>query len=149
MRDFAAFCTGMAAARSAADQKGSRAPMDSTLLISLSHQIASYRSMDVIANNIANVSTPAFQREEATFQEFVVNVPPAEGQVGTQSLSFVKDTGMVRDLSEGRLDTTGAPFDIAIHGKGYFVVQTENGERYTRNGHFTLNEAGQIVTSNG
>ena len=123
--------------------------MDSTLLISLSHQIASYRSMDVIANNIANVSTPAFQREEATFQEFVVNVPPAEGQVGTQSLSFVKDTGMVRDVSEGRLDTTGAPFDVAIHGKGYFVVQTENGERYTRNGHFTLNEAGQIVTSNG
>jgi flagellar basal-body rod protein FlgF len=123
--------------------------MDNTLLISLSHQIASYRSMDVIANNIANVSTPAFQREEPTFQEFVVNVTPAEGQVGPQTLSFVKDTGLVRDLSEGRLETTGAPFDMAIHGKGYFVVQTANGDRYTRDGHFTLNEAGQIVTSNG
>lgn len=123
--------------------------MDNTLLISLSHQIASYRSMDAIANNIANVSTPAYQREEPTFQEYVVNVQPAEGQVGLQSLSFVQDTGLVRDLSEGRLETTGATFDMAIHGKGYFVVQTENGERYTRDGHFTLNDAGQIVTSNG
>ncbi|HEY0302310.1 MAG TPA: flagellar basal-body rod protein FlgF [Rhizomicrobium sp.] len=123
--------------------------MDNSLLISLSHQIASYRSMDVIANNLANVSTPAFQREEPTFQEYVVTVPPAEGRGGPQRLSFVQDTGVVRDLSEGHLDTTNAPFDLAIHGKGYFAVQTPNGERYTRNGHFGLNEAGQLVTSNG
>ena len=123
--------------------------MDNALLISLSHQIASYRSMDVIANNIANVSTPAFQREEPTFQEYVSRVPPAEGQSGTQSLSFVQDSGIVRDLSEGRMENTGAPFDLAIHGKGYFVVQTPTGERYTRAGHFTLNDGGQLVTSNG
>ncbi|MGZ6021200.1 MAG: flagellar basal-body rod protein FlgF [Rhizomicrobium sp.] len=123
--------------------------MDSTLLISLSHQLASSRSMDVIANNLANVSTPAFQREEPTFQEYVVNVQPVEGQSGPQQLSFVQDTGLVRDLSEGRMDTTGAPFDLAIHGKGFFVVQTANGDRYTRNGHFSLDSSGQIVTSNG
>src|ERR1700754_564269 len=105
--------------------------MDNALLISLSHQIASYRSMDVIANNLANVSTPAFQREEPTFQEYVMNVPPAEGQSGIQSLSFVQDAGIVRDLSEGRLENTGGQFDFAIHGKGYFAVQTPNGERYT------------------
>jgi flagellar basal-body rod protein FlgF len=79
----------------------------------------------------------------------VTEVLPAEGQSGPQQLSFVQDAGVVRDLSEGRLDTTGAPFDIAIHGKGYFVVQTPNGERYTRNGHFALDDGGQIVTSNG
>ena len=118
--------------------------MDNSLLISLSHQIASYRSMDVIANNLANVSTPAYQREEPTFNEYVANVRPAEGQTGTQTLSFVQDAGIVRDLSEGHLNTTNAPFDMAIHGKGYFVVQTPNGERYTRNGHFTLDNAGQI-----
>jgi len=123
--------------------------MDNSLLISLSHQIASYRSMDVIANNLANVSTPAYQREEPTFNEYVANVRPAEGQTGTQTLSFVQDAGIVRDLSEGHLNTTNAPFDMAIHGKGYFVVQTPNGERYTRNGHFTLDNAGQITTSNG
>lgn len=123
--------------------------MDNSLLISLSHQLASYRSMDVIANNLANVSTPAFQREEPTFQEYVTQVPPAEGQTGIQTLSFVQDAGVVRDLSEGHLDTTNAPFDLAIHGQGYFVVQTSGGERYTRNGHFTLDASGQIVTSNG
>jgi flagellar basal-body rod protein FlgF len=123
--------------------------MDNALLISLSHQIASYRSMDVIANNLANVSTPAFQREEPTFQEYVTQVRPAEGQSGMQSLSFVQDAGIVRDLSEGRMETTNAPFDFAIHGKGYFAVQTPAGERYTRAGHFTLNDGGQLVTSNG
>ncbi len=123
--------------------------MDNSLLISLSHQIASYRSMDVIANNLANVSTPAYQREEPTFSEYVASVRPAEGQSGPQAISFVQDAGIVRDLSEGHLNTTGAPFDMAIHGKGYFAVQTPNGERYTRNGHFTLDNSGQIVTSNG
>lgn len=123
--------------------------MDNSLLISLSHQIASYHSMDVIANNLANVSTPAYQREEPTFQEYVVNVKPAEGQTGRQQLSFVQDTGVVRDLSEGKLETTNAPFDVAIHGKGYFAIQTANGERYTRDGHFSLDAAGQIVTSSG
>ncbi|MEI9996369.1 MAG: flagellar basal-body rod protein FlgF [Rhizomicrobium sp.] len=132
------------------DQKGLKGPdMDNSLLISLSHQIAAYRSMDVIANNIANVSTPAFRREEPSFQEYLAHVPPAEGQSGTQTLSFVQDSGVVRDMSEGRLETTGAPFDMAIHGKGYFVVQTPTGERYTRNGHFGLDASGQIVTSNG
>ena len=123
--------------------------MDNSLLISLSHQIASLRSMDVIANNIANVSTTGFQRDEPTFQEYVVNVAPAEGEVGLQSLSFVEDKGLVRDLSEGPFDPTGATFDVAVHGKGYFIIQTSAGERYTRNGHFSLNELGQLVTSNG
>jgi flagellar basal-body rod protein FlgF len=123
--------------------------MDNSLLISLSHQIAAYRSMDVIANNLANASTPAFQREEPTFEQYVVNVPPAEGQSGNQALSFVQDTGVVRDMSEGQLTTTNAPYDLAIHGKGYFVVQTAAGNRYTRDGHFTLDPSGQIVTSNG
>jgi flagellar basal-body rod protein FlgF len=125
------------------------APMENSLLISLSHQVAAYRSMDLIANNLANVSTPAYQREAPSFNEFITRVRPAEGQVGLQSLSFVADGGVVRDLSEGRLENTNAPFDFAIHGKGYFAVQTANGERYTRNGHFSLDSSGQIVTSNG
>ncbi len=123
--------------------------MDNSLLVSLSQQIAAYRSMDVIANNLANVSTPAFQREEPTFQQYVTTLPPEEGSTTPQTMTFVQDSGTVRDLSEGRLDTTGAPYDLAIHGKGYFVVQTANGDRYTRNGHFSLDSSGQLVTSNG
>lgn len=123
--------------------------MDNALLVGLSQQLAAYRSMDAIANNIANLSTPGFRREEPTFQEYVAQLAPAEGENGTQSVSFVQDTGMARDMSEGPLHATDAPFDVAIHGKGYFVVQTANGERYTRNGHFSLDTEGQIVTDDG
>ena len=123
--------------------------MDNSLLVSLSQQLAAYRSIDVIANNLANASTPGFKREAAKFEEFVVQVRPAEDQVGPQSLSFVKDAGVLRDLAQGELRSTGAPFDFAINGKGFFTVQTPAGMRYTRDGHFTLDQNGQLVTSDG
>ncbi len=123
--------------------------MDNTLLVSLSHQLAAYRSMDVIANNLANADTPAFKREAASFQEYVANVQPAEGETGQQKVSFVKDMGTQRDLSQGHATVTNAPFDLAINGKGYFTVQTAAGDRYTRNGHFTLDGQGRIATQDG
>jgi flagellar basal-body rod protein FlgF len=123
--------------------------MDNSLLVSLSQQLAAYRSMDVIANNLANVSTPGFKRESAKFEEYVQQVQPSEGQTGMQSVSFVKDAGVSRDISQGNIQNTGAPFDMAINGNGYFVVQTPAGLRYTRDGHFTLDASGQIVNSNG
>lgn len=123
--------------------------MDNTLLVSLSQQLAAYRSMDVIANNLANLSTPAYKRESVKFEQYVQQVRPAEGQTGPQTISFVKDAGVVRDLSEGQLETTNAPFDLAINGKGYFVVQTAAGNRYTRDGHLTLNGDGELVTDSG
>src|ERR1700712_4040261 len=123
--------------------------MDNSLLVSLSQQLAAYRSMDVIANNIANASTPGFKRETAKFEEYVTHVRPSETQKGPQALSFVKDAGVVRDVSQGEMNITGANLDFAINGKGFFAVQTPNGMRYTRDGHFSLNQDGQLVTSNG
>src|ERR1700678_3879861 len=61
-------------------------PMDNSLLVSLSQQLAAYRAMDVIANNLANVSTPGFKREAAKFEEFVAHMRPAEEQKGPQSV---------------------------------------------------------------
>jgi flagellar basal-body rod protein FlgF len=123
--------------------------MDSTLLISLSHQIAAYRSMDVIANNIANASTPAYKRESMKFEEYVENSPPAEGEDAQTALSFVQDGGTMRDLREGPIEKTNAQFDLAINGPGYFTVKTANGDRYTRNGHFTLDSEGRVATQDG
>jgi flagellar basal-body rod protein FlgF len=123
--------------------------MDNASLVSLSYQLAAFRSMDAIANNLANVSTPGFKREDIKFEELLQHVQPAEDQSAPQTLSFVRDAGVNRDLSDGRLENTGAPFDIAINGKGFFAVQTAAGERYTRNGHFTLNADGIIVTEQG
>ncbi len=88
--------------------------MDNSLLVSLSHQLAAYRSMDVIANNIANASTPGYKRETAKFEEFVTYVRPSETQTGPQALSFVKDAGAVRDLGQGELNSTGATLDLVL-----------------------------------
>jgi flagellar basal-body rod protein FlgF len=125
--------------------------MDSTLLINLSYQMAAYRSMDVIANNIANVSTPAFKRESMKFEEYVDNAPPVEGgEDNARPLSFVQDAGIGRDLREGAIEKTGAPFDVAINGSGYFRVRNATGaDRYTRNGHFTLDSQGRLATQDG
>jgi flagellar basal-body rod protein FlgF len=123
--------------------------MDATLLVNLSQQMAAYRSMDVIANNLANVSTPAYKRESVLFQQYMQTVPPAEGQTGPQTITMVQDAGVLRDNNEGRIESTKAPFDLAINGKGYFTIQTPNGNRYSRNGHFTLDQQGQIVTEDG
>lgn len=123
--------------------------MDNSLLVSLSQQLAAYRAMDVIANNLANVSTPGFKREAAKFEEYVAMMRPAEGQVGMQAVSFVKDAGVIRDSGQGNIEQTGATYDLAINGNGYFAVQTPAGLRYTRDGHFSLDANGNLVTSQG
>lgn len=123
--------------------------MDNSLLVSLSQQLAAYRAMDVIANNLANASTPGFKREAAKFEEFISHMRPAEGQTGTQTVSFVKEAGILRDTSQGNIERTGAMYDMALSGKGFFVVQTPQGVRYTRDGHFNLDANGQIVTTDG
>jgi flagellar basal-body rod protein FlgF len=123
--------------------------MDNSLLVSLSQQLAAYRAMDVIANNLANVSTPGFKREAAKFEEYVQQEHPAEDQKGPQSISFVKDAGVMRDSAQGNIEKTGATYDLALNGNGYFQVQTAAGMRYTRDGHFSLDAGGNLVTSEG
>ena len=126
-----------------------RCVVDNSLLVSLSQQLAAYRAMDVIANNLANVSTPGFKREAAKFEQYLTQMRPAEGQKGMQSLSFVKDAGIFRDASQGNIEQTGATYDLALTGKGFFQVQTPQGMRYTRDGHFSLDGNGNMVTSEG
>jgi flagellar basal-body rod protein FlgF len=133
----------------AEDQKGPRRSMDNVSLLSLSYELAAHRSIDVIANNIANMSTPGYKRESVKFEEYLQQLRPTPDQKGSQSLSFVKDAGVTHDLSAGRMESTGSPFDLAIGGDGFFAIQTAAGERYTRNGHFTLNQDGIIVTEQG
>src|SRR6202012_5132660 len=105
--------------------------------------------MDVVANNIANMNTAGYKRESMQFSEYVAQVKPAEGEKGTQQISFVQDKGTVLDLTQGAMTHTGSQFDLAINGKGYFTVKTAAGNRYTRDGHFTLDGNGRVVTEAG
>ena len=117
--------------------------METPTYIGLSRQMVLSRQMDVVANNIANASTPGFKAEEVVMSEYKIQ---AERPV---KLSYVQDFATARDFRDGPLKATGNDLDLAIQGDGFFVVKTPDGNRYTRVGRFQLDKDGQIVTSQG
>ncbi|VAW00663.1 Flagellar basal-body rod protein FlgG [hydrothermal vent metagenome] len=123
--------------------------MDTTLSIALSHQVARRRQMDLIANNIANMSTTAFKRENVMFGEYLREAN-GKSPKSLRQISFVQDFGITRNMSDGKLETTGNKFDIALSGDGMFQVQKKNGDlAYTRNGHLALSDDYTLITSTG
>ena len=124
--------------------------MENALLIGLSRQMALSHELDVVANNIANVNTTGFKADNASFSEFLMTKARDNDFGGKDKrLSFVQDRNTWIDLSQGALERTGNPLDVAIDGKGYLTVQTPRGVRYTRNGSLSINATGQLVTSEG
>jgi flagellar basal-body rod protein FlgF len=117
--------------------------MSNTTYIALSGQMALRRQMEVLANNIANASTPAFKSEQMLFAEYLEKEPTE------RPLSFVQDIGTARDTRQGSLSKTGNSLDVGLQGDGYLAVQTPMGIRYTRNGHLQLDANGQLVTTEG
>jgi flagellar basal-body rod protein FlgF len=125
-------------------------PMQNALLIGLSRQVALERELDVVANNIANINTSGFKTDGAVFEEFVSPTARAENFLAAdRRVSFVHDRATWIDLSQGPLERTNNPLDIAVSGKGFLAVQTPGGERYTRNGALQINNNGELVTSEG
>lgn len=102
----------------------------------------------MVANNMANANTPAYKGEQMMFREYLVDTRSNDRAVGDK-LTFVQDYGVLRDTTEGPLTKTDNPFDVAIHGDGWFQIETEAGMRYSRNGHFRLDEGGMLVNSSG
>jgi len=117
--------------------------MNDASAIALSAQLAVLHQTDVIANNLANLSTTGFKGEHVLFSQFLTQTSD-----GTP-VSYVEEQGTARDPSQGPITTTGNPLDVAIRGDGYFTVESPLGPRYTRNGHFQLDSQGQIITSQG
>lgn len=122
--------------------------MESTAVIALSKQSVIRRKMSVIANNIANMNTTGFKAEKVMFVEYLARSRGGQS-IGGDKLSFVRDIATFRDLSEGSMKKTGNPLDLAISGKGFFIIGTGAGERYTRGGNLQLNSDGQLVTRKG
>ena len=123
--------------------------MENTLLVTMSRQMSLQRELDVVSNNVANINTSGFKRDNMLFNEYLS--PQARGQEGNflQPVSYVIDRSTVTDLSAGTNETTGGNLDFAVQGNGFFAVQTPQGERYTRAGSFTLNASGELVTQSG
>jgi len=122
--------------------------MENALLIGLSRQTALKRKMDVIANNLANMRTSGYKAESMQFEDYIPTKGEGDSANGFDGkLHFVQDVAVIRDYSEGSFTQTGNALDVAINGKGWLVVQTPDGERYTRHGNLKLNPNGTLVTS--
>ena len=102
---------------------------------------AAERRLETIATNLANVSVHGYKRRNTTAQSFETALRGRlERQVRTRTRV---------DYSQGPLKATGQPFDLALHGSGFFAVETPRGEAYTRGGRFHIDSAGVLQTPDG
>lgn len=121
--------------------------MDNSLMIGLQTQRVLQRRMDIAANNLANVATSGFKADGLVLEE--ADRTNAHAEENPRNIRFVRDIGLMRDMRQGPIAITGNPLDVAIEGDGFFMVQGPNGPLYTRDGAFSMNGAGQLVTSEG
>lgn len=120
---------------------------------------AQQTNMDVIANNLANVSTNGFKRQRAVFEDLLyqtIRQPGAQSSEqtnlpsGLQIGTGVRPVSTERLFSQGNLSQTSNSKDIAVKGEGFFQVQLPDGTTaYTRDGSFQVDQNGQLVTSSG
>ena len=123
--------------------------MENPTYIALSKLDAQQRTMDVIANNVANANTVGYKAERMQFSDFLVDQAGVSAPPGGRILSFAEDRATYRDQSAGSLSQTGNPLDLAIGGDGYFTLQTAAGPRLTRAGRFQLLTDGTITDASG
>lgn len=116
--------------------------MDNGIYIALSRQNALFRNMEVTANNLANATTSGYNAEKLLFENYLV-------KDNRRRDAYANDVTSYRDTSSGTIKTTGNPFDLAINGPGYFLVETPFGTRYTKNGNFQIDREGTLVTAQG
>ncbi len=129
-----------------------------------SAMMAKTQEMDIVANNLANVDKTAFKKQTAVFKAFpemllarmqddglvvlpigASDDPATIGRLGTG----VEVNEVFTQFEQGALKKSESHFDFALNGKGFFVIETPDGLRYTRNGNFTRNAEGYLVTHNG
>ena len=118
--------------------------MDNVGYIGLSRNAGLMREMNAIANNIANITTNGFRREGAVFAEHIKAIDN-----GDPSLSIATMSRRFIDLSAGDVSVTDNALDFAIEGDGFFLVEAENGQQLTRDGAFSTNAEGELITSTG
>lgn len=120
---------------------------------------AQQRNVDVIANNLANVNTTAFKKSQALFQDLLYQKIRSAGSAinadvqhptGIEVGLGVQNVSTRRLFGQGDIMNTDQPLDIMIRGDGFFQIDLGDGETgYTRDGSFTLDAEGNVVTQNG
>ncbi|MBN1114524.1 MAG: flagellar hook basal-body protein, partial [Oligoflexia bacterium] len=138
--------------------------MSKGIYTALSGAISQNQKLDVLSNNIANVDTVGFKKDEPVFKEYVtalekeetvIDVPRVEFKPSDfyhlhgNDKSFVSLDDVVTNHETGRFRRTGNTLDFALNGEGFFEVNTPLGLRYTRAGNFSLDPVGRLVTEDG
>ena len=133
--------------------------MDPALRAAATGMMAQQLRSEVIANNLANVNTSGFKRSRAQFEDLlyqtvqgsaVLGTPESETQPAIQIGRGVRLAGVQRLHTQGPLETTNRPLDLAIEGEGFFQVTLPNGNpAYTRDGSLQISDQGTLTTSGG
>lgn len=138
--------------------------MSKGIFTAVSGAIAQTAKMDTIANNLANVNTPAFKRDSQLFREYLSSYEKEPGTITVPRIpasiesfydmqggdkSYVDLRGTTTDFTQGAMKSTGNPLDIAIEGEGLIEVLSPEGIRLTRNGSMSVDSEGRLVTKQG
>ena len=119
--------------------------MDAAMYKALSGAVVQMHRLEVTAQDLANVNTSGYKGQRLSFSEVLAKRLPPEDRPG----GLVAVANQVTNLGQGEIQPTGNPFNLALEGDGLFVVQTNRGVRYTRNGAFSLKADGTLITTEG
>ncbi|MBF0461294.1 MAG: flagellar basal-body rod protein FlgF [Magnetococcales bacterium] len=146
--------------------------MDSGLFAAVNGALRAETRLDVLANNLANANTTGFKESDVTFDSYMTKPGPQQfplpgdsflGLYGPRyipfpfsdpatnaySVTYPRTNGTYTNVTQGAVNQTGNPLDVALEGEGYFVLNTPDGRRYTRDGSFTINARGELVNKDG
>ncbi|MFN0025431.1 MAG: flagellar basal-body rod protein FlgF [Parvularculaceae bacterium] len=121
--------------------------MENAIIAGLSKQIVLTRALETTANNVANQTTAGFKADHIAFSEYL-RVLDGRSE-GDPYVSLVSDPDTYTDFANGAIEQTFRDLDFAIDGEGFFAVETASGTRYTRDGRFSVNAFGELVTRSG
>jgi len=124
--------------------------MDSGFYAACAALIARSQALDIVANNLANTSTPGYRAEHNIFRSLLAS---SSGHLASNLNVAINDFGILAgnqlDLTQGNMDHTGNDLDFAVQGPGFFTIQTTHGQFFTRNGNFQVSPQGQLITAEG
>lgn len=128
--------------------------MDSGFYAACTALMARSQSLDMVANNLANVNTPGYRAQHDSFRSLLASSSDLRLASYNSGLNQAVNNFSVlsdsqTDLSQGSLEKTGNDLDLGIEGSGFFAVKTEAGQVYTRDGNFHVSPKGLLVTAAG
>jgi flagellar basal-body rod protein FlgF len=123
--------------------------MDSGYYAAMTGLVARTQALDIAATNLSNAQTPGYRAEQEYFRSVLMGPDASDSQLGRTVNNYGLLGGDRLNLAQGAIEQTGNPLDLAIEGQGFFMVQTPNGPRYTRDGAFHRTPSGQLVTATG